>query len=105
MMTHRPMPAVVLKNNNNNNRPGGDRGGMKRQELLALALGIRLGCKGTLLWKPVKLLASSCHPQISSSPPRRAGPPALRDSGSPLPSSEKLHQCSYEKIHNFKVSG
>lgn len=63
----------------------------KRQELLALALGVKLGSKGTLLWKPIKLLASC--PQISSPLVRRS---ALKDT------SEK--QCSYEKIHNFKVS-
>lgn len=63
----------------------------KRQELLALALGVKLGSKGTLLWKPIKLLASC--PQISSPLVRRS---ALRDT------PEK--QCSYEKIHNFKVS-
>lgn len=64
----------------------------KRQELLALALGVKLGSKGTLLWKPIKLLASC--PQISSPLVRRS---ALKDT------PEK--QCSYEKIHNFKVSG
>lgn len=63
----------------------------KRQELLALALGVKLGSKGTLLWKPIKLL-TSC-PQISSPLVRRS---ALKDT------PEK--QCSYEKIHNFKVS-
>ena len=62
----------------------------KRQELLALALGVKLGSKGTLLWKPIKLLASC--PQISSPLVRRS---ALKDT------PEK--QCSYEKIHNFKV--
>lgn len=63
----------------------------KRQELLALALGVKLGSKGALLWKPIKLLASC--PQISSPLVRRS---ALKDT------QEK--QCSYEKIHNFKVS-
>ena len=63
----------------------------KRQELLALALGVKLGSKGKLLWKPIKLLASC--PQISSPLVRRS---ALKDT------PEK--QCSYEKIHNFKVS-
>ncbi|XP_028436134.1 beta-chimaerin isoform X4 [Perca flavescens] len=62
----------------------------KHQELLALALGVKLGSKGTLLWKPFKLLASC--PQISSPLVRRS---ALKDT------PEK--QCSYEKIHNFKV--
>uniref|UniRef100_A0A8C8A0S9 N-chimaerin n=1 Tax=Oryzias sinensis TaxID=183150 RepID=A0A8C8A0S9_9TELE len=51
---------------------------------------IKLGSKGTLLWKPIKLLASC--PQISSPLLRRS---ALKDT------PEK--QCSYEKIHNFKV--
>jgi len=64
----------------------------KRQELLALALGVKLGSKGALLWKPIKLLAS-CS-QISSSPLVRRS--ALKDT------PEK--QCFYEKIHNFKVS-
>lgn len=63
----------------------------KRQELLALALGVKLGSKGTILWKPIKLLASC--PQISSPLVRRS---ALKDT------PEK--QCFYEKIHNFKVS-
>uniref|UniRef100_H3DM55 N-chimaerin n=1 Tax=Tetraodon nigroviridis TaxID=99883 RepID=H3DM55_TETNG len=62
----------------------------KRQELLALALGVKLGSKGTLLWKPIKLLASC--PQIASPLVRRT---VLKDA------PEK--QCSYEKIHNFKV--
>lgn len=63
----------------------------KHQELLALALGVKLGSKGSLLWKPIKLLASC--PQISSPLVRRS---ALKDT------PEK--QCSYEKIHNFKVN-
>ncbi|KAF3691828.1 Beta-chimaerin Beta-chimerin Rho GTPase-activating protein 3 [Channa argus] len=62
----------------------------KHQELLALALGVKLGSKGTLLWKPIKLLASC--PQISSPLVRRS---VLKDT------PEK--QSSYEKIHNFKV--
>lgn len=62
----------------------------KRQELLALALGVKLGSKGTLLWKPIKLLASC--PQIASPLVRRT---VLKDA------PEK--QCSYEKMHNFKV--
>lgn len=63
----------------------------KRQELLALALGVRLGGKGALLWKPIKLLASC--PQITSPVVHRT---ALKDA--------QDKQCSYEKIHNFKVS-
>lgn len=63
----------------------------KRQELLALAFGLRLGVKGTLFWKPIKLLVC---PQISNSPLGKRG--ALKDV------SEK--QCNYEKVHNFKVS-
>nr|ABF22392.1 chimerin 2 [Takifugu rubripes] len=62
----------------------------KRQELLALALGVKLGSKGTILWKPIKLLASC--PQIASPLVRRT---VLKDA------PEK--QCSYEKMHNFKV--
>lgn len=63
----------------------------KRQELFALALGVKLGSKGTLLLKPIKLLASC--PQISSPLVRRS---ALKDTPE--------RQNSYEKIHNFKVS-
>lgn len=64
----------------------------KRQELLALALGVKLGSKGNLLWKPIKLLASC--PQIS---------PPVRHSALRGETPEK--QCFYEKMHNFKVSG
>ncbi|KAG7469705.1 hypothetical protein MATL_G00131630 [Megalops atlanticus] len=60
----------------------------RRQELLALALRVKLGSTGTLLWKPLKLL--NC-PQISSPLVKRT---ALKD-------GEK--QCTYEKAHNFKV--
>lgn len=63
----------------------------KRQELLALAFGLRLGVKDTVLWKPLKFLAC---PQISNSPLGRRS--ALKDG------SEK--QYNYEKVHNFKVS-
>ncbi|KAG7271269.1 hypothetical protein CRUP_034742, partial [Coryphaenoides rupestris] len=77
-------------------RPGGElkaHKAHKRQErkLLALALGLKLGSRGTLLWKPIKLLASC--PQSSSSPAVQRS--ALRDS------PEK--QSSYHKIHSFKV--
>ncbi|KAJ8288097.1 hypothetical protein COCON_G00007560 [Conger conger] len=60
----------------------------RHQELLALALRVKLGTTGTLLWKPLKLLNL---PQITSPLVKRT---ALRD-------GEK--QCSYEKAHNFKV--
>jgi len=78
-------------------RPGGEliaHKAHKRQErkLLALALGLKLGSRGTLLWKPIKLLASC--PQSSSSPAVQRS--ALRDS------PEK--QSSYHKIHSFKVT-
>lgn len=63
----------------------------KRQELLSLAFGLRLGVKDALFWKPIKLLAC---PQISNSPLGRRS--ALKDG------SEK--HCNYEKVHNFKVS-
>lgn len=63
----------------------------KHQELLALALGVNLGSKGALLWKPLKILACS---QITPSPLSRRT--TLKDG------PEKL--CNYEKIHNFKVS-
>lgn len=68
------------------------RGERKRQELLALALRVKLGSRGTLLWKPLKLLASC--PQITTSPLVRHS--TLKDCP-----SEK--QSSYDKIHNFKV--
>lgn len=63
----------------------------KHQELLALALGVNLGGKGALLWKPLKILACL---QISPSPLSRRT--TLKDG------PEKL--CHYEKMHNFKVS-
>lgn len=63
----------------------------KHQELLALALGVNLGSQGALLWKPLKILACS---QITPSPLSRRT--TLKDG------PEK--HCSYEKIHNFKVS-
>lgn len=63
----------------------------KHQELLALALGVNLGGKGALLWKPLKILACS---QISPSPLSRRT--TLKDG------PEK--HCHYEKVHNFKVS-
>ncbi len=62
----------------------------KHQELLALALGVNLGSKGALLWKPLKILACS---QISPSPLSRRT--TIKDG------PEK--HCNYEKIHNFKV--
>ena len=79
--------------------PGGPGGeliapkGHKRQErkLLALALGVKLRSRGTLLWKPIKLLASC--PQISSPAVRRR---TLRDS------PEKTGP--YTKGHSFKVT-
>ncbi|TRY93305.1 hypothetical protein DNTS_010856 [Danionella cerebrum] len=64
--------------------------GRKQQELLALALGVNLGGKAALLWKPLQILACS---QISPSPLSRRT--TLKDGG------EKLF--NYEKIHNFKV--
>uniref|UniRef100_A0AAZ3QN48 Phorbol-ester/DAG-type domain-containing protein n=1 Tax=Oncorhynchus tshawytscha TaxID=74940 RepID=A0AAZ3QN48_ONCTS len=68
------------------------RGERKRQELLAFALRVKLGSRRTLLWKPLKLLASC--PQITTSPLVRHS--TLKDCP-----SEK--QSSYDKIHNFKV--
>lgn len=61
----------------------------RHQELLALALRVKLGTTGALLWKPLKLLP---FPQITSPLVKRT---ALRDGE---------RQCSYEKAHNFKVS-
>ena len=79
--------------------PGGPGGeliapkGHKRQErkLLALALGVKLGSRVPLLWKPIKLLASC--PQISAPTVRRG---ALSES------PEKTGP--YTKGHNFKVT-
>ncbi|XP_048116376.1 beta-chimaerin isoform X2 [Alosa alosa] len=63
----------------------------KRQELLTLALGVRLSStQGSLLWKPLKLLAC---PQVVSSP---------LDRQSVLKDCPDKH-CSYDKVHNFKV--
>lgn len=61
--------------------------GRKRQELLAVALGVKVGITG-FLWPPLKLFAC---PQISSLV-RRA---ALTQSDT---------HFNYEKTHNFKVS-
>lgn len=62
----------------------------KHHELLALALGVNLGSKGALLWKPLKIWACS---QINPSPLSRRT--TIKDG------PEK--HCNYEKIHNFKV--
>uniref|UniRef100_A0A4W3HWQ7 Chimerin 2 n=1 Tax=Callorhinchus milii TaxID=7868 RepID=A0A4W3HWQ7_CALMI len=59
----------------------------KRQELLAVALGMKVGRRGTVLWQPLKLFAYS---QITSVV-RRA---TLKQSES---------NFNYEKSHNFKV--
>lgn len=62
--------------------------GRKRQELLAVALGVKVGVRGSLLWPPLKLFAC---PQISSLVRRAA-----------LTHSD--NHFNYEKTHNFKVS-
>ncbi|XP_040820488.1 beta-chimaerin isoform X6 [Ochotona curzoniae] len=61
--------------------------GRKRQELLAVALGVKVGVKGSFLWPPLKLFAC---PQISSLVRRAA-----------LTHSD--NHFNYEKTHNFKV--
>ena len=63
----------------------------RRQELLTLALGVRVGSsQGSLLWKPLKLLAC---PQVASPLGRSS---VLKDGAD--------KHCSYDKVHNFKVS-
>ncbi|KAM6152057.1 beta-chimaerin isoform 5-T5 [Erethizon dorsatum] len=61
--------------------------GRKRQELLAVALGVKVGVKGSLLWPPLKLFAC---PQISSLVRRAA-------------LTHNDNHFNYEKTHNFKV--
>lgn len=60
----------------------------RRQELLAVALGVKLGLKGGFLWSPFKLFACS---QISSLVRRAA-------------LTHNDNHFNYEKTHNFKVS-
>lgn len=60
----------------------------KRQELLAVALGVKVGVKGALLWQPLKLFAYS---QITSLVRRAA-------------LTQNDNHFNYEKAHNFKVS-
>lgn len=62
--------------------------GRKRQELLAVALGVKVGVKGGFLWPPLKLFAC---PQISSLVRRAA-------------LTHNDNHFNYEKTHNFKVS-
>lgn len=62
--------------------------GRKRQELLAMALGVKVGVKGALLWQPLKLFAYS---QITSLVRRAA-------------LTQNDNHFNYEKAHNFKVS-
>lgn len=62
--------------------------GRKRQELLAMALGMKVGVKGGFLWPPLKLFACS---QISSLVRRAA-------------LTHNDNHFNYEKTHNFKVS-
>lgn len=62
--------------------------GRKRQELLAIALGVKVGVKGGFLWPPLKLFACS---QISSLVRRAA-------------LTHNDNHFNYEKTHNFKVS-
>nr|XP_014335491.1 PREDICTED: beta-chimaerin isoform X6 [Bos mutus] len=61
--------------------------GRKRQELLAVALGVKVGIKGAFLWPPLKLFAC---PQISSLVRRAA-------------LTHNDNHFNYEKTHNFKV--
>lgn len=62
--------------------------GRKRQELLAIAFGVKVGVKGGFLWSPFKLFACS---QISSLVRRAA-------------LTHNDNHFNYEKTHNFKVS-
>uniref|UniRef100_A0A670JXV1 Chimerin 2 n=1 Tax=Podarcis muralis TaxID=64176 RepID=A0A670JXV1_PODMU len=61
--------------------------GRNRQELLAVALGVKMGVKGALLWQPLKLFAYS---QITSLVRRAA-------------LTQNDNHFNYEKAHNFKV--
>ncbi|XP_022358904.1 beta-chimaerin isoform X4 [Enhydra lutris kenyoni] len=61
--------------------------GRKRQELLAVALGVKVGVRGGFLWPPLKLFACS---QISSLVRRAA-------------LTHNDNHFNYEKTHNFKV--
>uniref|UniRef100_A0A7N5P647 Chimerin 2 n=1 Tax=Ailuropoda melanoleuca TaxID=9646 RepID=A0A7N5P647_AILME len=61
--------------------------GRKRQELLAVALGVKVGVRGAVLWPPLKLFACS---QISSLVRRAA-------------LTHNDNHFNYEKTHNFKV--
>ncbi|XP_018431994.1 PREDICTED: beta-chimaerin isoform X7 [Nanorana parkeri] len=61
--------------------------GRKHQELLALALGMKVGGRSALLWQPLKLFAYS---QITSLVRRAA-------------LTQNDNHCNYEKSHNFKV--
>ncbi|KAM5272142.1 beta-chimaerin isoform 7-T7 [Ctenodactylus gundi] len=61
--------------------------GRKRPELLAVALGVKVGVKSGWLWPPLKLFAC---PQISSLVRRAA-------------LTHADNHCNYEKTHNFKV--
>ncbi|PKU43932.1 beta-chimaerin isoform x1 [Limosa lapponica baueri] len=61
--------------------------GRKRQELLAVALGVKVGVKGALLWQPLKLFAYS---QITSLVRRAA-------------LTQNDNHFNYEKAHNFKA--
>ncbi|KAE8596608.1 hypothetical protein XENTR_v10016176 [Xenopus tropicalis] len=61
--------------------------GRKRQELLALALGMKVGARSTVLWQPLKLFAYS---QITSLVRRAA-------------IAKNDNHFNYEKAHNFKV--
>uniref|UniRef100_A0A673V5U9 Beta-chimaerin n=1 Tax=Suricata suricatta TaxID=37032 RepID=A0A673V5U9_SURSU len=61
--------------------------GRKRQELLAVALGVKVGVKSSFLWPPLRLFACS---QISSLVRRAA-------------LTHNDNHFNYEKTHNFKV--
>nr|XP_042129286.1 beta-chimaerin isoform X4 [Peromyscus maniculatus bairdii] len=61
--------------------------GRKRQELLAIAFGVKVGLRGAILWSPLKLFACS---QISSLVRRAA-------------LTHNDNHFNYEKTHNFKV--
>ncbi|KAG9476206.1 hypothetical protein GDO78_002995 [Eleutherodactylus coqui] len=61
--------------------------GRKHQELLALALGMKVGGRSALLWQPLKLFAYS---QITSLVRRAA-------------LTQNDNHFNYEKAHNFKV--
>ncbi|KAM5157320.1 beta-chimaerin isoform 3-T3 [Mantella aurantiaca] len=78
---------IWLENEKNYTAVQKSKKGRKHQELLALALGMKMGGRSALLWQPLKLFAYS---QITSLVRRAA-------------LTQNDNHCNYEKAHNFKV--